>query len=256
MRTKKDRPWLTGSGVEIPTSDLRDICKSWGPELWDAYLKWYASGRREALVSPLTYIEICEEQSDSIFESRKISVTPAKQNLVIRILKQLPERESHILRATFIEGRTQVDIASDFRLSQSRIAHLKREAFIRLKRGLAGDKLIARRFMRGVSNVVEQIETSIWEMPMVPPPREDRKYEPENFEVEMSNLKNHSFREANRRLPKTAREIMYLRFWCDLSVREIARRLSMGGNVVEQMIEASVSKVIRNQIQFQTGQRL
>ena len=162
MRTKKDRPWLTGSGVEIPTIELRDICKSWGPEQWDAYLKWYASGRREALVSSLTYIEICEEQTDSIFKSRKISVTPAKQNLVIRILSQLPERESEILRATFIDGRTQVDIATDFQCSRPRIAQLKRSAFLRLKRGLAGDKFTARRFMRGVSNVNEQIETSIW----------------------------------------------------------------------------------------------
>jgi DNA-directed RNA polymerase specialized sigma subunit len=248
VRAKKDRPWLTGSGVEIPTIELKEICKTWAPEQWDSYLKWYASGARELLVSPTTYSRICEERTDSIFESQKASVTPAKQNLVGRLLGQLPEREAHILRSTFIDGRTQVDIAADFPLSRQRITQLKRNAFLRLKRGLAGDKLAARQFMRGVSNSGEQIETSIWDMPMVPPPREDRKYQPGNFEIEMSNLKNHSFREAHRRLPKMAREIMYLRFWCDLSVREIARRLSMGGNVVEQIIEASVSKVIRTQI--------
>jgi DNA-directed RNA polymerase specialized sigma subunit len=137
VKKKLDRPWLTGSGVEIPTIELKEICKTWSHELWDQYLNWYASGARELLVSPTTYSRICEERTDSIFESRKISVTPAKQNLIGRLLGQLPERESHILQSTYIYGRTQVDIAADFPLSRQRITQLKRNAFLRLKRGLA-----------------------------------------------------------------------------------------------------------------------
>ena len=120
MKTNSDRPWLTGSGVEVPTSKLRAICETWNAPTWEAYLKWYASPRREALVAFSTYEDVCEEQMETIFESLVKSETPAKGRLIALILSQIPDREAEVLRAIYLEGRTQVDIRKRGRLATAR----------------------------------------------------------------------------------------------------------------------------------------
>lgn len=256
MKKNIERSWLTGSGVEISTIELREICTSWDAHSWESYLRWYQSGRREALVALSTYQEICEENFESIFESLAKSETPAKRNLIKRMLSQLPEREAEILRATYLEGRTQVEIAAEFRLSQPRVCQLKNNGLRSLKRGLAGDKFIARRFMRGANDYRPVTETSIWDETNAVPPKEARKYDPDNFEIEIQNFKNHGVREAVLSLPMIAQKIVYLRFWCELSDQQIAKRLQMGGNVISQICDASVSKIKRSVVQFQTGLEL
>jgi RNA polymerase sigma factor (sigma-70 family) len=256
MKKNIERPWLTGSGVEIPTLELKEINRTWDAKTWEAYLKWYSGTRQEELVTPSLYQEIGEEQFESIFESHAKSETPAKRNLIERLLSQLHGREAEILRATFLEGRTQVEIAAEFGLSQPRICQIKNSGLRTLKQGLAGDKLIARRFMRGADNYERPKETALWDQPMVPPPMEARFYDPNNFEDEIRNLKNHSLRVALLRLSPKAQEILFLRFWCNQSIRQIARRLQIGMNSVCQICHASVAKVKRLSVQFQTGLEL
>ncbi len=256
MKKTFERPWLTGSGVEIPTIELSEICKTWAPGTWQAYLNWYGSSCREVLITLAVYQKIGEEQFETIFESLAKSETPAKRNLIERMLSQLSEREAEILRATFLDGRTQVEIAAELCLSQPRVCQIKNSGIRSLKRGLGGDKFIARQFMRGANSYERPIETAIWDQPMVPPPKEPRFYDPNNFENEVQHLKNHSLRKAVLLLPSTSQEIVYLRFWCDQSIRQIAQRLQMGMNSVCQICHASVAKIKRSIVQSQTGLKL
>lgn len=253
MKTNYERPWLTGSGAEIATIDLKVICKQWNANTWEAYLKWYSSGCREVLISLNLYQKIGEEQFESIFKSLAKSETPAKRNLIERLLSQLSGREAEILRATYLEGRTQVEIAAEFCLSQPRVCQIKNNALRSLKRGLAGDKFIARQFMRGASDYERVTETSIWDLPMLHSPKDAVIYDPNKFEDEIQNFKKHSLREAILRLSPIAQEIVYLRFGCDQSIRQIARRLRMGMNTVSEICNASVSKIKRSVTQSQTG---
>ena len=110
--------------------------------------------------------------------------------------------------------------------------------------------------MRGASDYQSVTEASIWDEVLGVPPKEARKYDPDNFEIETQNLKNHSVKEAVLSLPMIAQKIVYLRFWCELSEQQIARRLQMGVNVVSQICDASVSKIKRSVVQFQTGLEL
>ena len=184
------------------------------------------------------------------------SETPAKGRLIARILRQIPDREAEVLRAIYLEGRTQVDIAADFRLSQPRVCQLKRDALLSLKRGLAGDKFIARRFMRGVVDPNAASELAIWDQPMVPPPKESREYRGCDFAEEVRGFKNHSLREAVSRLPLRAQQICYLTIWCCHPIRQVAKVLRAGINNAGQSCDASVSKIKRTVIQLQTGLEL
>lgn len=256
MKAKLERPWLTGSGVEISTIELKKICGGWDLVTWEAYLKWYESGRREAIVSSLTYLEICEEQVETIFESLAKSETPAKRKLVKRLLSNLPEREAEVLRAIYLEGRLQSAIAADLRISRSRIAHLKSAALAGLKWGLAGDKLTARRFMRGVSDASFDIDPSIWNQPMVPPPDEIEVCDSDDFVEQIDRLKNQKVRVAVLKLPTGARHIALLRFWHSETLCRISRKLMMGMNSVDQVCDASATKIKQTLIQFHTGTKL
>lgn len=110
--------------------------------------------------------------------------------------------------------------------------------------------------MRGASDYRSVKEPSIWDEVIAVPPNEARKYDPDNFEIEIKNFKNHSVREAVLSLPMIAQKIVYLRFWCELSEQQIARRIQLGGNVISQICDALVSKIKRSVVQFQTGVEL
>jgi RNA polymerase sigma factor (sigma-70 family) len=252
----KHRPWLTGSGVEIPTAELKEICKVWDPSTWEAYLKWYGGGCREILLTPELYQQIGDEQIETIFEMFSKTETPAKRNLIERLLSHLPARDAEILRTIYLEGRTQVEVAAVFGVSQPRICQLKNGAFLRLKRGLAGDRFIARQYMRGVKESLPAPEPSLWDQPMDPPLNEDRDNNPGNASEFISRIKNHLLREAVLRLSQTAQLTVYWMFWSGTSLREVAQRLSTGTNNVDEVRDASVVKVKRHVIQFQTGNQI
>lgn len=256
MKKNIERPWLSCSGVEIPTVELKEICKKWDASTWESYLKWYQSGRREALIEFSTFQEICDQQFETIFESFARSVTPAKRRLVERLLSQLPSRESEILRASFLEGRTQVEIAAEFRFSQPRVCQLKNNALMSLKRGLAGDKLIARRFMKGASDYHHKTEEFLWDQKMVPPIKDTGVYSPNNFSKEIRFTKNHSVREALLELSQATQKIIFLRYWCTQSFQQIAKNLQWGTNLINQINDSSVTKIKRTIVQYQTGLEL
>jgi RNA polymerase sigma factor (sigma-70 family) len=256
MKKRSVRPWLTKSGVEMPTLELKEICKGWEPTTWEAYLKWYGGGCREVLLAPAVYRQIGEEQIETLFETFSKTETPAKRKLIERLLSQLPPRDAEVLRATYLDGRTQVEMAADFGFSQPRICQLKNAALLRLKRGLEGDKFIARQFMRGVKDSLSAPEAPLWDQSMDPPLNEDRDYSSGNISEITSRIKNHLLREAVLRLSCSAQLTVYWIFWGGTSLREVARRLSMGTNVVDQVRDASVAKVKRHAIQFQTGNQI
>ena len=212
MKKNNVRPWLTASGVEIPTIELKEVCKSWDANLWEKYLNWYQSGQSEVLIALFAYQKICEESVETVFESFAKTETPAKRKLIERMLSQLPSRQAEILRATYLEGLTQVAIAAEFRLSQPRVCQLKSDGLRSLKKGLAGDKFIARQFMRGASDRRPHKESALWDECLNLRLREIRKYDPNNFEIEIRNFKNHSLKEAIQSLPVTGQKIIYMRF--------------------------------------------
>ena len=250
MKVRKknlDRPWLTSTGVEIATNELRDISKEWNLKTWELYLRWYEHGCYENLIAPATYDRICDELVDSVFDLFLINPSPEIRAECDRQLALLPELEAKVLRLFFLEGRTEVEIAAVFSRSQPGINKIKNRALLRLKRGNHGDKLLARQFMRGEDSATEMEEQSIWDEPTPFAIREDRTFLPENQKLEIDGFAWTSFKRAMRELPEMSQRILYLRYWCDFSHRQIARDLKTGVNVVQQIETAAVFK-LKNKI--------
>lgn len=256
MQSKKrihDRPWLTPTGVEIQTNFLREIVKSWGPKLWESYLKWYETGRKDSLVSQALYMLIGDEQIESIFEQFAQSNSQEDKARCEQLFTALSEIEAEVLRQIFMEGRTESVVAANLSRSQTGINHIKNRAISRLKRGNYGDHLFARRFMKGEKYYYSQPESSIWDQPLTQPIKIQRVYDPSGHNEIFESISSTSLRESLFELSENARRILYLRHWCNFSARQTARYLAQGINIVEQIEAASISKLKRNVLATELG---
>ncbi len=253
MRIKKPRPWLTSTGVEIPTDQLKEICKSWDRVTWDSYLKWYESALCARLLKPQVFNSICENLTESVFQEFDQNTDPQKRTLCERLLRTIPAGEAKVLRLIFFEGRTVREIAANEKMGKSTVHDKKNKALLRLRRGHDGDNPDTREFMRGVVSEVGSSDQLLWEQPLFLKIREDRVYDPRQFKKEFAKIKYMSLKMAITELSDREQRILYLHFWCDYSISEIARELRAGVNLIEQVVDAAISKLKRKIVCHETG---
>jgi len=92
--------------------------------------------------------------------------------------------------------------------------------------------------------VVADID-SIWTRVSASLPKEARLYESFDQSRELENIAHPGLRSAMAALSAREKRIIYLHFWCERTVTEIARELRCGVNIVEQTMEATVLKLKR-----------
>ncbi len=250
MKNKLNRPWLTASDVERPLDELKEISKSWNEQTWSEYLDWFEVGRKDQLVSPTLYHLQGESIEKNIFEEFGYQSCPELRSFCDQLLRSVPEFQRQILRSIFFEGKTQREIAFDVRKSAGCIAQNKTKAITTLKRVHGGEMLSARRIMRGTEVFEPKKIKSLWDQKLSHPIKDQRSYEPLNVNQELLNHCVADIREIFQKQSEISRQIIYLKFWCELSVSEVARKLSMGLNTVEQVIDATVfnikSQIVQN----------
>ncbi len=78
-------------------------------------------------------------------------------------------------------------------------------------------------------------------------------YDPKNHKEEFENIQRTALRQALQELSERQQRIIYLRFWCDYSVNDIASELGLGVNFIEEVCQATISKLKRKIIQIETG---
>jgi len=240
------RPWLTSTGVEIPTADLKPISRTWGIETWGKYLRWYQGARREKLIRPTLYDKSGDELTENIFEEFSQDSSQENRDLCEHVLARLPSLEALVLRRHFLEGRTDAEIAFGLNRSRTGVSLIKNRAISRLKRGNSGDGVSPCPFMRVDGSEECFGEPTIWEIPLPFPLTENRRFSADAHRAEFEQMKIHYVRDALMSLSDRVQRILYLRFWCGLSIGTTARVIGCGVNVVSQIEEASISKLKRH----------
>lgn len=249
MRKKIVKPWLTASGVERPPAELKEISKSWDEQIWNDYLNWFQSSCSEKLISKNVFDKISEELEKNIFEEFGYQSCPKLQDLCEQLLAALPAHQAQILRLYFYEGRTHKEIAFIFGRSDTAISYNKNTALRALKRVHDGKHLLTRQYMRGADVFIPDEIKSEWDEKLSHPACNQRTYSLSEANNELLNHKCAELREIFRGLTDRSRQIIYLKFWCNLSVSEIARKSSVGLNAVEQILDATVFKIKSRLIQ-------
>ncbi len=258
MKLKKEttpRPWLTPDGVERSTFELKRISRDWDPKTWEDYLTWFESALRPKLITPWIYEKIGDEQSESVFEKFDQNNDPRIREKCETLLSSIPANEAQVLRHIFFDGFTERHIAGLLKISKSGAHQLKQRAITRLRQGNDGDGMGTRQFMRGESEIPCVLGQSIWTNATTFKIREAQIYDPNNRDLEFEKLPSSALRIALSELTPLARDVLYLRYWCDLAVVQIARRLKTSGYVIEQVSGAAVFKLKRLFIEIETGNK-
>lgn len=256
MKRKKEttpRPWLTADGVERSTFELKRISRDWDPKTWEDYLTWFESALGSRLIAPYIYEKIGDEQSESVFEKFDQNNDPRIREKCETLLSSIPANEAQVLRHIFFDGFTVRRIAGILKVSKTGVHHIKTRALSRLRREHDGDGWDTRQFMRGESEIPREFGQSIWTNPTTFKIREARIYDPNNRDLEFEKLPSSALRIALSELTPLARDVLYLRYWCDLSVVQIARRRKTSGYVIEQVSAAAVFRLKRLFIEIETG---
>ncbi len=243
MKKKLHRPWLTTSEVKIPNDQLKQICKAWDTKTWETYLKWYEYGFREVLVKAEFYELIGDRLHQSIFEKYGYETCPQMQSFCDQILKILSSEQELVLRKLYLEGKTARQVAFELNRSPGYVSKNKFKALSRLRVNKSGALGNAQHTMRGAKFFDPAENNSIWESKKLGPLKKKRTYKPDNCDKELLNHPVEEIRNFFRAHSLRARQYVYLRYWCGLSTNEIARKCSVGVNIVDQVIDATIFKL-------------
>jgi DNA-directed RNA polymerase specialized sigma24 family protein len=241
MKTK-NRPWLNSNEKPICVSTLRRIAKDWDAETWEAYLVWYQTPRKEALITSLGYALKCEGILESIYQEYGYAHDELIAKYVEKLLSSLPKNQASVLRLHFLKGLTERQVSRRVRKSHQCVNVRKSKALFQLARKNPEENVAAIRIMRGLfaqNETREALESELFEDKN----KKERICDPDAFDTELLAIDNANVKRAIAELTEHQRRAVYLRFWSGLSFSEIARRLGVGINCAQDLCDVGVFKI-------------
>jgi RNA polymerase sigma factor (sigma-70 family) len=252
MKKNYDRPWLDSTDVEIPTVELKEICKTWDADTWERYLKWYEGAQTDLHLVPQSFENLIETIFESPFQDLQTHSTEENRQLCEQLFASVPAIEASVLKLIFFEGKTNAEVAAILGRSRTGINDIKFRAITKLKREFAGDGSTTRHLMRGTSSESTEILPSIWtSIPQVSQ-TEVVVCVPDNYKFIFEEINRSSLRDSMSELSERSQKILYLRFWCNWSHEKIAVHLETGSNVIQQIEDAALSKLKRRMIEIES----
>lgn len=147
------KPWTDESGRLLSDVDLQIKSRSWTPGIWEAYLQTLESKHSGRTYKPELFDGFCDELVDSIFSIVTNESDSVLKNQIESAIAELPERQSRVLKLLFWEGKSQNQIAKDWRIQQSSVFNLKERALRNLRLSLENlQGAVNSRFMKGENN--------------------------------------------------------------------------------------------------------
>jgi DNA-directed RNA polymerase specialized sigma subunit len=251
MKTKREhRPWIQPNGKPVYTSILKRICRRWDAETWEAYLRWYQTPCKEALLRGNGYDIICGNRTEPIYQEFGYEHDELIERLCENLLRSLPKTQASVLRLYYQEGLTELQVSRRLRISQPGVHYRRKKALFSLGRKNPNEILIAIHIIRGLlPHSTEERAPSFWESSsgII---RKDLAYDPANWKAEFEAIERPTVGQAISELTENQQRIIYLRLWCDQPGSQIARQLGIGINTVQDICAAAVSKLKRRVVEL------
>lgn len=245
IKINRLKPWLQTNGMPLCDSLLKRESRGWSAKTWESYLRWYDRPRKEALIHPASYEEICDARSEPIYGEFGYDVDDWLRDYCGRLLNSLPPFDGQVLRLYFLEGLTELQTGIRLKRKRQDVHYTKNKALSRLRRENPAEIFCAIRIMRGPCSSFDDGEPSFGVSLSKDPIRENRNYRPQRWGAEIVAIKNSPVRKALMELSPNQQQIVYLRFWCDRSIATIAHSLGIGINVTQDICDAAVTRIKR-----------
>ena len=254
MKTKtKSRPWLNSNEKPICDSTLKRISKNWDADTWEDYLTWFQTPCKEALLRGRGYALKCEEMTETVYREYGHEHDELIAKYVDGLLGSLPKNQATVLRLYYFEGLTERQVSRRMRITHQCVNVRKRKALFSLAQTNPEENVAAIHIMRGLFSSKERKEP-LEQDPVEDQYCEERTCDPEAFDSEIQAIENANVKRAIAELTENQKRAVYLRYWCDLSFSEIARRLGVGVSSVQALCDVSVSKIKRRATELNEAQ--
>lgn len=99
----------------------------------------------DAIASPMSLYEpVYQDGGDTLYIMDQVSDKKNKEERWVEkmslkeAMSQLPDRENHIIKLRFFEGKTQTEVAQEISISQAQVSRLEKNALKSMKKYLEG----------------------------------------------------------------------------------------------------------------------
>ncbi len=143
----KSTPWLTSNGSVKSDAELKEICQSWPPKVWEEYLKNFESCQNEFLTPDIDQIrqdpsQNCVEIYKSLLAQEEF---PELKRVINAALCSLSTQEQKVIRSLYWDGLSQREAAKTLDLAKTSLSIYRERALKKL-----GDFLLSGAIKKGV----------------------------------------------------------------------------------------------------------
>jgi RNA polymerase sigma factor (sigma-70 family) len=245
------RPWLSLSGVELPVETLKTLCRDWDARTWQLYLKWFESPRRESSICTEKFEYLSDAMEISVAEELHKSCSAEDKNLCELVFSRLPTVQRQVLELSYLEGRTDAEIAHVLGKSRNRISEIKNSAIRALKREFNGERPTLCPYMGDAESEPADKLPSVWQYRPPEASEMSKVIASNNSKNELLSGEIAPFERAIRELSPLAQKSFYRRFWLAWTQTAIARETDIGLNVVQSIECATVSRIKNRVIEIE-----
>lgn len=131
---KDQKPWLDKAGQFKQDAEIRKICQSWSPAVWEEYLKNFESCQKEWLSGDDSLFQ--DSLATSHIEIYKALLQqeeyPFLKKVVQAALGSLSEKEQVVLEHLFWKGKSQRQTAVDLGVNRKTVTSYRDRALKKL----------------------------------------------------------------------------------------------------------------------------
>ena len=148
MKNVQERPWLNDDGSIKSTEEIKRICQSWTPQIWNEYLGTLEVAQKEDYTLSPSIMETFspQESVELMFSMASEEQYPFLKVALKACIEELSPKQREIIRQYYWEQKTIVQIAENLGTSKQAVSKRMKTALSNLKEKLESG-LVQRKVM-------------------------------------------------------------------------------------------------------------
>lgn len=133
-----EKPWLNADGSTKSEKEIREICQTWKPSVWEEYLETFEVGQEELPMRPKTVEGVLDSLDPKDLAAGIFSYSEELQlghfkPFVSRAVKTLTQRQYIVLKKIYWHQQSLAKIAQELGVSKSAVHKTHRAALKKLR---------------------------------------------------------------------------------------------------------------------------
>jgi RNA polymerase sigma factor (sigma-70 family) len=134
---KKKYPWLNSDGTLLSDEKLKEIVKTWTPDIWERYLKSLEVNSQEATPPNLKHFDLRSEhtQISEYFNADKNEDLKRYKNQIIHsAIESLTEKQRTVIELRYWNNLTYKQIGKKLSISHPAVIKLEKKAITNMEK--------------------------------------------------------------------------------------------------------------------------